>query len=91
MAAASLIPGRPVQTLGLVGQEPFVSERDLARLARGSAPVRALDLSAMSVTPTLLRDVSRHLPSVQILRVRLALRHTLHFALSGIVSISFLR
>ncbi|KAI0028321.1 hypothetical protein K488DRAFT_58912, partial [Vararia minispora EC-137] len=81
-AAASLLPGRPVRMLGLVGHE-FVTERDLARI--GGARVRALDLSGMSVLPVLLRDVSRHMADVQVLRVRLALRHTLHYAMSGIV------
>src|SRR6266478_325737 len=82
--AASVLPGRPVQALGLVGCE-LATEDDLARIATGSIPVRALDLSSMSVTPTLLRSVSRHLSHVEWLKVRLALRHTLHYALSGIV------
>lgn len=81
--AASVLPGRPVQALGLVGCE-LATEDDLARMAAGSIPVRALDLSGMSVTPTLLRSVSRHLSHVEWLKVRLALRHTLHYALSGI-------
>ncbi|KAI0675919.1 hypothetical protein C8Q78DRAFT_1007173 [Trametes maxima] len=85
IAAASVLPGRPVQLLGLVGHE-FITERDLQRIAQASAPVRYLDLSMMSVTPILLRDISRHLRAVEVLKVKLALRHTLHFALSGIVS-----
>ncbi|KAI8985729.1 hypothetical protein BD414DRAFT_508113 [Trametes punicea] len=85
IAAASVLPGRPVQSLGLVGHE-FITERDLQRIARTSVPVRYLDLSMMSVTPTLLRDISRHLGAVvEVLKVKLALRHTLHFALSGIL------
>jgi F-box-like len=92
--AASIIPGRPVQALSLVGggsglggceSAATPTEEDLARIAAGSIPVRALDLSGMSVTPTLLRNVSRHLSHVEWLKVRLALRHTLHYALSGIV------
>ncbi|KAL1945162.1 hypothetical protein VTO73DRAFT_2782 [Trametes versicolor] len=83
VAAASVLPGRPVQLLGLVGHE-FITERDLARIAQASAPVRFLDLSMMSVTPILLRDISRHLTEVEVLKVKLALRHTLHHALSGI-------
>ncbi|KAI0642329.1 hypothetical protein C8Q79DRAFT_246742 [Trametes meyenii] len=83
IAAASVLPGRPVQLLGLVGHE-FITERDLQLIAQASAPVRYLDLSMMSVTPILLRDISRHLRAVEVLRVKLALRHTLHFALSGI-------
>ncbi|KAI0630677.1 hypothetical protein C8Q77DRAFT_1160225 [Trametes polyzona] len=83
IAAATVLPGRPVQLLGLVGHE-FITERDLERIARASAPIRYLDLSMMSVTPLLLRDISRHLRAVEVLKVKLALRHTLHFALSGI-------
>ncbi|KAH9852174.1 hypothetical protein C2E23DRAFT_731637 [Lenzites betulinus] len=83
VAAASVLPGRPVQLLGLVGHE-FITERDLQRIAQASAPIRFLDLSMMSVTPILLRDISRHLCAVEVLKVKLALRHTLHFALSGI-------
>ena len=82
--AASILPGRPVQALALVGCD-LATEEDLARIAAGSIPVRALDLSGMSVTPTLFRSVSRHLSHVEWLKVRLALRHTLHYALSGIV------
>jgi F-box associated protein len=93
--AASILPGRPVQALGLVGGGgggggglagwELPTEDDLARIAAGSIPLRALDLSAMSVTPTLLRSLSRHLSHLEWLKVRLALRHTLHYALSGIV------
>ncbi|KAA1468894.1 hypothetical protein DENSPDRAFT_772001 [Dentipellis sp. KUC8613] len=83
VTAASILPGRPVHWLSLVGWE-FVTEQDLARIAQTSTPIRTLDLSAMSVTPILLRDISRHLSSIEFLRVKLALRHTLHFALSGI-------
>ncbi|TFY77825.1 hypothetical protein EWM64_g6186 [Hericium alpestre] len=80
----SIDPARaPVQWLSLVGWE-FVTEQDLTLMARTSTPVRNLDLSAMSVTPILLRDISRHLYHIECLRVKLALRHTLHFALSGI-------
>ena len=85
IAAAGVLPGRPVRALALVGHE-FITERDLGRIARTSVPIRWLDLSGMSVTPILLRDLSRHLHDVEVLKVRLALRHTLHHALSGIVS-----
>ncbi|THG95693.1 hypothetical protein EW026_g6000 [Hermanssonia centrifuga] len=87
--AASVLPGRPVQLLSLVGHE-FVTERDLELIASTSTRIRWLDLSAMSVTPLLLRDISRHLFGVECLKVKLALRHTLHHALSGIVSFSHL-
>ncbi|KAI0285248.1 hypothetical protein BC826DRAFT_918839 [Russula brevipes] len=82
--AASLLPGRRVHVLGLVGACEAATEEVLARIAAGGAPVRSLDLAAMSVTPALLRSVSRHLSHVEWLKVRLALRHTLHYALSGI-------
>jgi hypothetical protein len=80
-----------VQSLGLVGRggSPPPSEEQLARIAGGSTPVRALDLSGMAVTPRLLRSLSRHLSHVEWLKVRLALRHTLHRALSGIVRGAF--
>ncbi|KAL4252164.1 F-box domain-containing protein [Abortiporus biennis] len=81
--AASILPGRPVQFLSLVGHE-FVTERDLEKIACSSARIRWLDLSSMSVTPILLRDISRHLFGVEFLKLKLALRHTLHHALSGI-------
>src|SRR6266702_2625511 len=82
--AASVLPGRPIEALGLVGLDP-ATESDFARIAAGSRPVRSLDLSGASVTPTVLRNVSRHLSHVEWLKVRLALRHTLHYALNGIV------
>ncbi|KAI0690320.1 hypothetical protein BC835DRAFT_1307954 [Cytidiella melzeri] len=81
--AASVLPGRPVQLLSLVGNE-FVTERDLQLIAQTSIRIKVLDLSSMSVTPLLLRDISRHLFGVEHLKVRLALRHTLHHAMSGI-------
>ena len=87
--AASILPGRPVQALGLVGRCELATDEDLARIAAGSVPLHALDLSGMSVTPMLLRSVSRHLSHVEWLKVRLALRHTLHYALSGIVRHAF--
>ena len=83
--AASVLQGRPVQSLSLVGHE-FVTEKDLERIAKSSARIRWLDLSSMSVTPILLRDISRHLFGVEFLKMKLALRHTLHYTLSGIVS-----
>ncbi|KAH7922596.1 hypothetical protein BV22DRAFT_1131305 [Leucogyrophana mollusca] len=82
-AAATVLPGRPVQSLALIGQD-YVTEADLSRMALTTLPLSVLDLSGMSVTPILLRNVSRSLPMVEFLKVKLALRHTLHFALSGI-------
>lgn len=86
-AAATLLPGRPVQALALVGQDSDVTRENLPRMTLTALPLRNLDLSAMFVRPVLLKNVSTHFPTVQSLRVRLALRHTLHYAFSGIVSI----
>ncbi|KAH9479684.1 hypothetical protein JR316_0008279 [Psilocybe cubensis] len=83
-AAAALLPGRPVQFLALVGQDSDVTRENLPRLTQTSLPLRYLDLSAMSVRPVLLRNVSAWLPTVETLRVKLALRHTLHYSFSGI-------
>lgn len=84
--AASIVPGRPVSTLILSGHE--ISEQQLMALACGREPVRNLDLSALSVTPTQLLTISKHLTALETLRMRLALRHTLHFTFSGMVSFS---
>ncbi|TFK39436.1 hypothetical protein BDQ12DRAFT_603926 [Crucibulum laeve] len=82
--AASLLPGRPVQYLSLVGQDSDVNRENLPRMTCTTMPIRYLDLSAMSVRPMLLRNVSTYLPTVESLRIRLALRHTLHYSFSGI-------
>ncbi|KAF5383811.1 hypothetical protein D9615_003739 [Tricholomella constricta] len=82
--AANLLPGRPVQALALVGQDSDVTRENLPRMTLTSVPLRYLDLSAMSVRPLLLRNVSTHFPTLERLRVKLALRHTLHYAFSGI-------
>ncbi|KAJ7890552.1 hypothetical protein B0H14DRAFT_2689807 [Mycena olivaceomarginata] len=82
--AAILLPGRPVQHLALVGQDSDVNRENLPKMALTSIPLRSLDLSAMQVRPTLLRNISTYLAAIESLKVRLALRHTLHYALSGI-------
>jgi len=82
--AAILLPGRPVQHLALIGQDSDVNRENLPKMALTSVPLRSLDLSAMQVRPTLLRNISRYLAALESLKVRLALRHTLHYALSGI-------
>ncbi|KAL0569062.1 hypothetical protein V5O48_012906 [Marasmius crinis-equi] len=87
--AAFLLPGRPVEYLSLVGQDSDVNRDNLPRYTHTSMPLRALDLSAMAVRPILLRNVATYLPTVEILRVNLALRHTLHYAMSGIVSATY--
>ncbi|KAF8159816.1 hypothetical protein B0H34DRAFT_419113 [Crassisporium funariophilum] len=83
-AAASLLPGRPVQYLSLIGQDSDVNRDNLPRMTCTTLPLRSLDLSAMSVRPMLLRNVSTYLPTLESLRVKLALRHTLHYSFSGI-------
>ena len=84
LAAASILPGRPVLGLALSGYEP--SERSLISFAYTKYPIRCLDLSGLSVTPTQLLTISKHLTALETLRMRLALRHTLHFTFSGMVS-----
>jgi len=82
--AAILLPGRPVQHLALIGQDSDVNRENLPKLAHTSVPLRFLDLSAMQVRPMLLRNISSYLSTIESLKVRLALRHTLHYSLSGI-------
>ena len=93
-AAAAILPGRPVRSLGLVGLE-YLRVAEWEGISRVQAiedqayrGIETLDLSGMSVTPNLLRDVARWVPTVKDLKIRLALRHTLHHALGGIVSVS---
>lgn len=92
--ATLVVPGRPVDYIELVGQGMAqhgwlgIPRDAMSQLALTSIPVRYLDLSGITVTPTLLGDISNHLHSLEILKVRFALRHTLHFAHSGIVSLS---
>ena len=90
--AAAILPGRPVRSLSLVGFE-YLRVAEWEGISRVQSPVSStyhgietLDLSGMSVTPNLLRDVARWIPTVRDLKIRLALRHTLHHALGGIVS-----
>lgn len=83
-AAASILPGRPVHGLALSGQE--LSEECLIAFAYTRLPLRRLDLGNLSVTPRQLLTISKHLTALESLRMRLALRHTLHFTFSGMVS-----
>lgn len=85
-AAASILPGRPVQYLSLIGEDSDVNRDNLPRMTYTTLPLRYLDLSAMSIRLMLLRNVSTYLPTIESLRVKLALRHTLHYSFSGIVS-----
>lgn len=83
--AAAILPGRPVQSLVLIGQD-YIPDLDLSQMTLTSVPLRHLDLSSMLVTPTLLRNLSRNLNTVESLKVKLALRHTLHFAGIGLLA-----
>ncbi|TRM65400.1 hypothetical protein BD626DRAFT_488661 [Schizophyllum amplum] len=80
-AAASLLPGNSVSYLALTGQDSDVTHDNLPRMAQGRVPLRYLDLSGMSARPVLLRSVAGYFPALEGIKVRLALRHTLHFAL----------
>ncbi|PPQ85660.1 hypothetical protein CVT24_012829 [Panaeolus cyanescens] len=83
-AAASILPGRPVHYLALIGQDSDLNRDNLRLMTYGSVPLRYIDLSAMSARPNILKLVSTYLPTVESLRVKLALRHTLHYSFSGI-------
>ena len=87
-AAASILPGRPVQYLSLIGDDSDVNRDNLPRMTCTTLPLRYLDLSAMSIRLMLLRNISTYLPTIESLRVKLALRHTLHYSFSGIVSLA---
>ena len=95
--AAAVLPGRPVRSLSLVGFDYLrIAEWEgISRVQSIEDPayhgIETLDLSGMSVTPNLLRDVARWVPTVKGLKIRLALRHTLHHTLGGIVCASIFR
>jgi hypothetical protein len=82
--AAYLLPGRPVHALSLVGPDTDVNRENLGKMTTISVPLRVLDLSAMSVRPILLKNMSTHFNTIEKLRVKLALRHTLHYSFTGI-------
>jgi hypothetical protein len=94
--AAAILPCRPVRSLSLVGFECLKAAEweGINRVQSVKDPayrgIETLDLSGMSVTPNLLRDVAQWVPTVKDLKIRLALRHTLHHALGGIVSVSII-
>jgi hypothetical protein len=67
--AAFILPGRPVHHLLLTGRERDLSSESLSRMALTSVPLRILDLSAMYVSPSILRDIATSLPTIEILRV----------------------
>ncbi|PAV19575.1 hypothetical protein PNOK_0450900 [Pyrrhoderma noxium] len=75
----------------LTGGSPSIEQDPLSFLLLGSSPVRKLDLSAMSVTPTQLLFLSKYFGrDLEVLRMKLALRHTLHFTFSGMMLLSAL-
>ncbi|TDL24105.1 hypothetical protein BD410DRAFT_768034 [Rickenella mellea] len=82
-AAASIIPMRPVHGLALSGYEP--NEECLLAFAFASKPIRNLDLGGLAITPMLLMAIAKHLSAIECLRLKLALRHTLHFTFSGMM------
>ena len=89
--AASVVPGRPVQYLALSGhtseQQGWLEavRSAMPTMMLSTAPIRYLDLSNSSVTLMLLRDISEFFSDLEVLKVRFALRHALHFSSSGIV------
>ncbi|KAL1742114.1 hypothetical protein HDZ31DRAFT_66263 [Schizophyllum fasciatum] len=89
-AAASLLPSNGVTYLALTGQDSDVTRENLPRMALGRVPLRYLDLAGMSVRPVLLRSVAECFPALEGIKIRLALRHTLHYAMSGIRLLSAL-
>lgn len=83
ITAASVLPFRPVTALSLIGRE--LTEDYLRAFSCSSTPIRVLDLGGLSITPMQLVMISKHLPALESLRMKLALRHTLHFTFSGMV------
>lgn len=86
--AASLLPGRSIQHLALNGPDTDLM-RILPMMSGSPVPILTLDLNAISARISLLRSVATYLPRLETLRIRLALRHTLHYAFTGIVSVVF--
>jgi hypothetical protein len=83
--AAFILPGRPVHHLRLAGEEFDLNSENLSRMALTSVPLRILDLSAMHVPPSVLRDIATHLPTIEILSVSIRLEWT-HSIVSRIYS-----
>ncbi|KAF5338651.1 hypothetical protein D9611_012794 [Ephemerocybe angulata] len=81
--AASLLPGRSIQYLALNGADSDLI-RVLPMMSCTAVPILYLDLSSISARITLMRSVATYLPNIESLRVRLALRHTLHYSFTGI-------
>ncbi|KAJ3522002.1 hypothetical protein NMY22_g12075 [Coprinellus aureogranulatus] len=81
--AASLLPGRSIQHLALNGADTDLM-RMLPMMSGAPTPILTLDLTPISARISLLRNVATFLPTLETLRIRLALRHTLHYAFTGI-------
>ncbi|KAJ3503258.1 hypothetical protein NMY22_g18311 [Coprinellus aureogranulatus] len=58
--------------------------RMLPMMSGAPTPIQTLDLTPISARISLLRNVATFLPTLETLRIRLALRHTLHYAFTGI-------
>lgn len=86
VTSASLLPGRPVSSLSLVGQDSEITRDNLPEMTRTTVTLHTLDLSGMSVRLMLLNHISKYLPHLHVLRIKLSLSHTLHYATSGLVS-----
>ncbi|KAF8343465.1 hypothetical protein F5887DRAFT_1135079 [Amanita rubescens] len=69
--AAFILPGRPVYHLLLTGGQCdlILNSENLSRMALTSVPLRILDLSAMYMSPSVLRDIATHIPTIEILKV----------------------
>ena len=84
VTSASLLPGRPVSSLSLVGQDSEITRDNLPEMTRTTVTLHTLDLSGMSVRLMLLNHISKYLPHLHVLRIKLSLSHTLHYATSGL-------
>ncbi|KAF8343504.1 hypothetical protein F5887DRAFT_1075850 [Amanita rubescens] len=68
--AAFILPGRPVHHLMLTGMQRDLSSENLSRIVLTSVPLRILDLSAMYVSPSILRHIATHLLTIEILKIK---------------------
>jgi hypothetical protein len=84
--SASLLPGRPVTSLTLTGQDSDVTRDHLPQITRTTVLIRTLDLSGMTTRLMLLNHISKYLPHLYVLKIKLSLSHTLHYANTGLVS-----
>ncbi len=87
--APFILPGRSVYHLVLTGMERDLSNENLSHMALTSVPLRILDLSSNWISPSVLRDIAVHLPTIEIFRVRLTLDRALTPIVSRPISIYF--